>query len=191
MNKAIAILLVIMMTVTLSMGVAAENNSADSEMIDFEIVGVPPGMNASSFDLKTEIFKANVTEFPDAYVRIIYDDIIVIGQTVEFQRQNNYLLVTGDVKVEQEDMVLTADQIEYYTDLDKMIGTGNLEVVISDATIWSDHMIYLNNEDKIDFTENVIVETKDAKLYGEHFVMYTETEQMEFIGSFRGVFARN
>lgn len=188
MNKAAFVIILITMLALFSAGAAAQTNSTN---IDVDIIGVPEGVKAGGFNLKTETFTADVSQIEGAYVRITYNDIVVFGQFVEFRRNDNYLLVTGNVRVEQADMLLTGDQVEYFTELEKMIGSGNLKVTTDDAVVWADQMIYLRTEDKVDFLHNVTVEVSDAKLYGEHFVMLRAEEMMEFIGPFKGEFRRN
>jgi hypothetical protein len=190
MNRVTALIVIftVVALALVSAGAAAQEGSGE---IEVGIVGVPEGVRAGGFDLKTEIFTADVSQIEGAYVQIKYEGIIVIGQIVEFRRKDNYLVVTGNVQVEQDDLFLTGDKVEYYPEQEKMIGTGNLKVTTKDAVVWADQMVFLRNEDKVDFLQNVIVEVTDAEMFGEHFVMLRAEEQMEFIGPFRGEFRRN
>ncbi|HHX01569.1 MAG TPA: hypothetical protein GX739_02735 [Firmicutes bacterium] len=195
MNKMITLSLIITLLVVFSAcamaqetvtqqpakaGTAAELDSG----IVLRIIGAPKEEPTGSYDLKTGNFSADVSKFDGAYIWIAYDDIVVTGKAVVYNKQDKYLLVTGDVRVEQEDFILTGDKVEYYTELEKMIGSGNLEAKTNDAVVWANQMIYLKKEERVDFIENVTVETADAKLSGEHLMMFRATNMVEFKGSY-------
>lgn len=182
-------IVIILFVVANSSIVFAESNNPNVGYVD--IIGVPSDQVAGEYDLKTEIFAADVSEFEGAYVQITYDDLVITGKMVTWYRGNDYLVVIGDARVVQDDLVLTSDKIEYYGDREELVATNNVEAITEDAVVTSQLLEYNRGADRAEFKQNVIVEVTDGRLYGEHFVMLIEAEEMQFIGSFTGEFQRS
>lgn len=163
---------------------AAAKPAEQSDRVMIETVDVPLEFTGS-FNWETGEFTADVSEYEGAYIQITFKDVVVIGQAVVHRQKENYLLVTGNVRVEQKDFVLICDQVEYYTELEKLIGTGNVKVKTDDINASSDEMIYLQKEEQVDFIGNVAAETKDATIYGEHLIVLRPTNSIRFNGWFR------
>lgn len=189
LNRLLLGLVVCLLCVTgiTESGVANEQKEKQGQL---EIVGVPAQAVAGTYYTKTDVFYADVQDIEGAFVRITYDDLVIIGRVVEWRRKDNYLKVTVDASLEQKDMNIIADQIEYFTEEERLLAEGNLQVTTEDATVYADRMVHLEKEEKTDFFANVAVHITDGKLFGDHFVIYSAEDRMEFIGSFRGEFDR-
>ena len=116
----------------------AEGTPAEQESrIHLTTVGVPDGLVdvTGRYDLKNNIFMGDVSEIDGAYFIITYDDVIITGTVIEHRKQDNYLLVTGNVRIEQKDLILVGDKVEIYTELEQIFAYGNLEVETNDAFV--------------------------------------------------------
>lgn len=155
-----------------------------------ELKNVPDTVQAGRYDSKSGIFSADLSEVPDAYVQITFEDMVLRGKVLHWNTEDDYMRLEKDAELTKDDFDLTADQIEYFGDIEKLIATGNVVAVAEDATIEAELMEYYETTDEAHFLRNVLVKMDDGSFRGERFVMYVELEKMEFFGPFTGEFVR-
>ena len=156
-----------------------------------ELVGVSDDAMTGRYETTTGIFHADVTDTPNAYVQLEFDDIVITSRVLEWFTKDDYLIASIDATLTSDDLDLTSDRIEYYSEEERLIATGSVVVITDDGRITSDELTYYEQEDKAIFVGNVVAEMTDGTFYGEKLVFYIDTEDMEFFGPFRGEFSQN
>lgn len=153
-----------------------------------EMIGVPEDVLAGQYDSKTKVFRADVTDIPDALVRIVYNGTVIEGRVVEWNTEDDHLIVQQGASVERKDMRLTGDLVEYFRAEERMTASQNVHVVQDDSTITADSFAFDEAEERAEFRGNVVVEFSDGLFRGGHLVLYVEDDRMEFLGPFSGEF---
>ncbi len=162
---------------------------AEGQVGTLEITGVPADVNAGRYDRDAGVFSADVSEIVGALITVKLEDVTIVGKTMEWRTDDNYLFFTVDAKLTQEDFELTGDAIEYFGDEKKLLSEGNVVVITEDATVYADHLDYDEETDEALFTGNVKVVFSDGVLEGERFLMLLEKSELRFFGSFQGEFS--
>lgn len=161
---------------------------AQSQVGTLEITGVPPEMSAGRYDRQAGVFFADVREIPGALITVKLEDVEVVGKTLEWRTDDNYLIMTVDARLTKEDFTLSGDVVEYFGETKRLVSEGHVEVVTEDATVSADHLDYDEETDQALFTGQVKVVFSDGVLSGERFLMLLEQSELQFFGSFQGEF---
>lgn len=162
---------------------AATNNGT------LTITGVPEEVVSGNYDPNEGIFKANVSEFPEAVIQVEFEDLDLYGQQMEWYTKNNHLILQINARLEKPaEFTLQSDLIEYFGDEERLIAIGNVVVVTEDSTVYANHLAYDEKTDEALFTGQVRIEFADGTLEGEKFLMLLEQGELQFYGAFQGEF---
>lgn len=154
-----------------------------------EITGVPTDVVAGRYDRGAGVFFADVRAIAGALIKVKREDVQIVGKTMEWRTDDDYLIFTVDAKLTQDDFELTGDVVEYFGEEKKLKSQGNVVVTTDDATVYADHLDYEEETDQALFTGNVKVVFSDGVLEGERFLMLLEKSELQFFGSFQGEFS--
>ena len=185
MNRRFLRLLMLMALILVGTGAT----SGQSQVGTLEITGVPPELSAGRYDRQAGVFSADVREIAGALITVKLEDVQVMGKTLEWRTENNYLIVTAEARLIKEDFELTADFIEYSGDDKKLKSNGNVVVTTKEATVYADDLDYDEETDQAIFAGGVKVVFSDGVLQGERFLMLMEQSELQFFGSFQGEFS--
>lgn len=154
-----------------------------------EITGVPGDVIAGRYDRDAGVFSADVRDIEGALITVNIDDVKIVGKTMEWRTDDDYLFFTVDARLTQEDFELTGDAIEYFGEAKKLKSKGQVVVITEDSTIYADELDYDEETDEALFTGNVRVVFSDGVLEGQKFLMLLEKSELQFFGSFQGEFS--
>ncbi len=153
-----------------------------------EMIGVPEDVLAGQYDSQTKVFRADLTEIPDAFVRIVYNGTVIEGRVVEWNTEDDYLKVQQGASVVRKDMRLTGELVEYFRADELLTAADDVRVMQEDTTITADSFSFFEPEERAEFRGNVVVEFSEGVFRGGHLVLYVEDDRMEFLGPFSGEF---
>lgn len=156
-----------------------------------QMIGVPPDVQGGSYDSSSGVFTADVSDIPEAYIQVTFDDLRITGQELEWHTKDEQLTFSQSVKVWREDLELDADWLHYDSAAEIMTARGAVKVTTEDAVIYADELVYSEETDEALFTGNVIVDFEDGELKGEKFLLRVEEKTMQFFGPFQGTFQSN
>lgn len=162
--------------------------AAENESGRLEITGVPEDVTAGRYDRQAGVFSADVTAIEGALVKVIFEEVEIVGQKMEWRTDDNHLIFTTGATLTKEDFTITGDTIEYFGDEDRLHAQGSVVVTTDDATVYADEMVYDEETDEAVFTGKVKVVFEDGVLEGEKFVMFLEKSELQFFGAFQGLF---
>lgn len=181
-NKVWGLALVITLMVITGPSLAANQKGV------LEITGVPQDVAAGRYDPDAGVFYADVSELPEAQIRVEFEDVRISGKEMEWRTKDNYLLFRQSARLEREDFELWANQVEYFGEEERLAASGSVIVVTEDATIHSEQLTYDEKTDEALFTGEVLVIFNDGELRGEKFLMLMEKSELRFFGTFHGEF---
>ncbi|MCK9525135.1 MAG: hypothetical protein M0R49_04310 [Limnochordia bacterium] len=185
MNRRLTSLVMVVVLLVLGAGVARGQGQVGT----LEITGVPTDVVAGRYDRDAGVFSADVSDIAGALVSVKLEDVTIVGKTMEWRTDDNYLLFTVEAKLTQPDFELTGDQIEYFGEEKKLKSLGSVVVITDDSTVYADQLDYDEETDEAMFTGNVRVVFSDGVLEGEKFLMLLEQSELQFFGSFQGEFS--
>lgn len=185
MKRGLTSLLVVAVVLGFGMGLVYAQGTVGT----LEITGVPTDVAAGRYDREAGVFSADVTEIEGALITVKLEDVKILGKTMEWRTDDDYLVFTVDAKLTQADFELTGEQIEYFGEAKKLKSTGKVVVITEDSTVYADQLDYDEETDEAIFTGNVRVVFSDGVLEGEKFLMLLEKSELQFFGSFQGEFS--
>ncbi|HKM43588.1 MAG TPA: hypothetical protein VJZ70_06305 [Limnochordia bacterium] len=185
MNRGLTSFLIVVVVLGLSAGVVLGQGQVGT----LEITGVPTEIIAGHYDRDAGVFFADVTEIEGALITVNLEDVEIVGKTMEWRTDDDYLIFTVDAKLTQPDFELTGEQIEYFGEDKKLKSRGNVIVITEDSTVYANQLDYDEETDEAIFTGNVRVIFSDGVLEGEKFLMLLEKSELRFFGSFQGEFS--
>lgn len=153
-----------------------------------EITGVPEETVSGNYDPQEGVFKANVSEFPEALITVKFEEVRLFGQEMEWRTKDNYLIFKTGANLHKDDFKLTAEVIEYFGEEERLVAVGNVVAVTEDATVHGDRLVYNEKSDEAVFTGQVKVIFADGTVEGEKFLMLLEKGELQFFGAFQGEF---
>lgn len=182
MRLVLALVLCAFVVMTIGTQAATKNGT-------LTIIGVPEEKVSGNYDPDQGVFKANVSEFPEALITVKFEDLDLFGQKMEWRTKDNYLIFKIGARLEKvDDFRLTGDVIEYFGEEECLIAKGNVVVVTEDTTVYADHLVYNEKTDEAVFQGQVRVVFSEGTLEGEKFLMLLEKGELQFFGAFQGEF---
>lgn len=181
-NKILGMAVVILFVAGAGLSLAASQKGV------LEITGVPDDVAAGRYDPEEGLFYADVSDLPEASIRVKFEEVLISGQEMEWRTKDNYLIFKQSARLEKDDFELTADVVEYFGDDERLCAQGSVVVITEDATVYSDRLAYDEKTDEALFTGGVKVVFSDGTLQGERFLMLMEKSELRFFGAFQGEF---
>ncbi|HAI52900.1 MAG TPA: hypothetical protein DCL99_06445 [Firmicutes bacterium] len=183
MTKRLTLLCLLAGMLALAPAVWAQGQSGT-----LEITGVPADVPAGRYDRQAGVFSADMSAIEGALVHVTFEEVKIVGQTMEWRTDDDYLIFTGGATLTKEDFTVTGDTLEYFGKEKKLHAVGSVVVVTDDATVYANELVYDEETDEAVFTGQVKVVFDDGVLEGEKFVMFLEKSELQFFGAFQGTF---
>lgn len=184
-NKMFALAAVILVLVWTGLGLAAGEQGV------LEIIGVPEDVAAGRYDPEEGLFYADVSDLPEALIRVRFDEVLLSGKEMEWRTKDNYLIFKQGAWLEKDDFELSADVVEYFGDEERLCAEGSVVVITEDAAVYAERLTYDEKTDEALFTGGVTVVFEEGTVRGEKFVMRMEKSELRFFGPFQGEFKVN
>ncbi len=181
-NRILALAAVVLILAGASLSMAAGQKGV------LEITGVPEDVAAGRYDPEKGLFYADVSDLPEASIKVKFEEVRISGREMEWRTKDNYLIFKQSARFEKDDFELTADTVEYFGDEERLSAQGSVVVITEDATIYADRLVYDEKTDEALFTGAVKVIFADGTLRGEKFLMLMEKSELRFFGTFQGEF---
>lgn len=111
--------------------------------------------------------------------------IMVTGDQLEFDRANNLVTYTGNVKVVQDDTSMFSDTLILHLakqgsrKLEKAVATGNVRLVNNDITATGEEGIFYNTEQKLELIKNATIWQGNNTITAHRILAYLEQEIIE------------
>lgn len=163
-------------------------SGAESKTGTLELIGVPQDASPGHYHTESGLFFVDVTAFEDALIKILFEDMEIIGKKLEWHTKDNYFIFTETARLEKDDFKLTSSVLEYFSEEERLEAKGDVEVITEDATVRSQHLVYEEETDQALFTVEVVVVFEEGTLRGEKFLMDRGQNELVFYGVFQGEF---